>query len=199
MSEHYNALIDRNEGSDEDDFITLKRRDHDLEGDASDLDDAAGNLSKRKLKAGQSKKAVAGKSEPGHKLRFDDDGEAHEIYELQKGEDVDVEEEKKKFIEEQNEQLKQADIENKRQAKEKRDEKKRKRRERERDDYDEEDEEAGEAVIGGDEPDDGYISPEFDLPPSGSEDESESEGPSHKKVKRNLQQEEDYALSLLRG
>ncbi|TIB89535.1 DEAD-domain-containing protein [Wallemia mellicola] len=204
LSEHYNALIDRNDGSDEDDFITLKRRDHDLEGDGSDLEDAAGNLSKRKLKAGQSKKAVAGKSEPGHKLRFDDDGQAHEIYELQKGEDVDVEEEKKKFIEEHNEKLKQADIENKRQAKEKRDEKKRKRRERERDDYDDEDDEgAGEAVIGGDDLDDGYVSPEFDLPPSGSEDESESESeseePSHKKVKRNLQQEEDYALSLLRG
>ncbi|TIC76117.1 CBF-domain-containing protein [Wallemia mellicola] len=186
LSEHYNALIDRNDGSDEDDFITLKRRDHDLEGDGSDLEDAAGNLSKRKLKAGQSKKAVAGKSEPGHKLRFDDDGQAHEIYELQKGEDVDVEEEKKKFIEEQNEKLKQADIENKRQAKEKRDEKKRKRRERERDDYDDEDDEgAGEAVIGGDDLDDGYVSPEFDLPPSGSEDESESESeseePSHKK------------------
>lgn len=198
LSEHYNALIDRNkEGadSDEDDFMTLKRRDHGLDGGDDEEDDPAGNLSKRKLKAGQSKKAVAGKSEPGHKLRFDDEGLAHELYELQKGDDVDVESEKKRFIEEQNRQLKEADVENKRLAKEKRDEKKRKRKER--DFSDDESEEGADAVIGDDGQDDGYISPQFDLA-SESEESDDDKQSSQKKHKRDIDDDEEYALSLLR-
>ncbi|TIB42839.1 hypothetical protein E3P86_00219 [Wallemia ichthyophaga] len=213
LSEHYNALVDRNregEGESDEELMTITRRDHELESGGSDgeEDDAAGNLSKRKLRAGQSKKAIAGKSEPGHKLRFDEDGQAHELYELQKGEDVDVDNEKKRFIDEQNKQLKLADVENKRVAKEKRDEKKRKRKDREVEGDDSDD--AAEAVIGDGE-DDGYVSPEFDLGDedeiegeSGSDGESDDKESSQKKQKkesetRDIDDDEEYALSLLRN
>ena len=134
LSEHYQKLV-REEESDsrsdsdsdsesgfgagahaggDDDFLTLKRADHDLDG-GEDADvmaestQAAGaasaaiqkqlvaeaaaaaraeNISKRKLKMGLSKKAMAtaGGRGQGEKLVFDDEGQSHALYELQ-GED----------------------------------------------------------------------------------------------------------------
>ena len=138
LSEHYNKLIDHSAegaGDDSDDeFITLKRADH-------DLDDAALQESEYKSKRQQrmalSKKALAKKGPRGHKLVFDDSGAAHEVYELKDTQEVfkdadEVMEAGRRFAESERGKLKEADVTDKAEAKEKKKEKKRKRKERER-------------------------------------------------------------------
>jgi ATP-dependent RNA helicase DDX10/DBP4 len=139
LSKHYSKLVDHSEDAlglpahelDMDDFITLSRRDHDLP--SGDLPDSA-ELSKRQLKRGQSKKAMAAKKGSGTKLVFDDDGVAHQLYELEDEESFkkqgDVREMGRKFLEEEKEVLKKRDIEDREVAREKRRDKKRKRKER---------------------------------------------------------------------
>ncbi|TKY88847.1 hypothetical protein EX895_002088 [Sporisorium graminicola] len=196
----------------EDDFLTLKRADHALEddGDAYGIGgddipvtmeqakaDATENLSKRKLAMGQSKKALAlaGKRGIGEKLIFDEDGEAHALYELQDEEAFkkqgDAKTQAQRWEQEERERMQQADANDKELAKEKRREKRRRQKEREKahergDDVDgeDEDEEDGE-VSDGDDGDvggravlapidnrsDGYETPDFEL---SSEDENDS-------------------------
>lgn len=137
LSEHFNKLVDHSDdgGSDtDDDFITLKRADH-------ALDDAAlpehTVVSKRKQKMATSKKAIAKSGPKGHKLVFDEDGNAHEVYELKTAEEVfkgadDVKEAGRRFAEDERGRLKEADVRDREEAKEKKKEKKRKRKERER-------------------------------------------------------------------
>lgn len=135
LSEHYNKLIDRDEGDNsEDDFITLKRADHDLEDAALPESD---HISKRQTKMAISKKALAKGGPRGTKLIFDDDGQAHELYELKTAEELiggadEVSEARKRHAEEESTKLKQADVTDKAEAKEKKQERKRKRKERER-------------------------------------------------------------------
>ncbi|PWY98152.1 LOW QUALITY PROTEIN: DEAD-domain-containing protein [Testicularia cyperi] len=139
---------------DNDDFLTLKRADHALEDDGDaygiggdDLDrvtmeqakaDATENLSKRKLTMGQSKKAMAmaGKRGIGEKLVFDDEGEAHAIYELQDEEAFrqqgDAKTQAKQWEEAEKQRMQQADLHDKELAREKRREKRRKQKEREK-------------------------------------------------------------------
>lgn len=146
LSDHYTKLIDHSDdsedddgtpstsllgpsGGDGDDFITLKRKDHALEEDKMP---ESFHLSKRKLKMGQSKKAMLSSHGNPSKLVFDDEGAAHEIYELQ-GEkefaaDGDAAEQQRKFVEEERAILSKADVADKERAKEKRREKKRKRK-----------------------------------------------------------------------
>lgn len=144
LSDHYTKLIDHS-GSDsegdedtltagakednDDDFITLKRADHDIVD--SELPESH-NISKRKLKMGQSKKAMLSSRGNPSKLVFDEDGKSHELYELI-GEDEfkadgDAKEQREKFVEAEREALKKADVLDKERAKEKRREKKRKQR-----------------------------------------------------------------------
>lgn len=155
----------------DDDFITLKRADHTLD-DAS-LPESH-HLSKRKLKMGQSKKAMLAAHGNPSKLVFDDDGGAHEIYEL--GDlaafeaDGTAKEQQQKFVEEERMALARRDVEDKERQKEKRRDKKRRRKELERG---EGGEDGGEGVEF--EPaseDDGYVAPTFDLP-TDSEDDGE--------------------------
>lgn len=134
--EQYQKLVndtdDGGSGS-EDEFITLKRADHDLEDDPTeDLKSLA--LSKRKLKIGQSKKASAKYKDLGTKLVFDDEGVGHSIYETQKAEeDVEkVREEGKEFAKVERGRMQAVDFFDKEVAKDKKKEKKRKRKERER-------------------------------------------------------------------
>ena len=136
LSEHYTKLIDHSaDGAgedDDDDFITLKRADHALaENDTS----STFELSKRKVKMGQSKKAMLKFHGLGEKLVFDEEGRGHEVYEMR---DVDEEfkgkdilEAARDFAEDERGKLKQADMQDKQEAREKRKEKKRKRKERE--------------------------------------------------------------------
>lgn len=193
------------------DFLTLKRADHALEddgdtygigGDEQSLSmeqakaDATENLSKRKLAMGQSKKALAlaGKRGIGEKLVFDEDGEAHALYELQDEEAFkrqgDAKTQAQRWEQEERERMQQADVKDKELAKEKRREKRRRQKEREKalergDHIDEEESEdeygsdGGDEIGGGravlapiDNRSDGYETPDFDL---SSEDEDDGD------------------------
>jgi len=123
-------LVGADDGDDNDDFITIKRRDHDLV--ESELPSSS-YLSKRKLKQGQSKKAMLSHRGNPTKLVFDDEGDSHAIYELGDLEEFekggDAAEQQKKFVEMEKEKLKEADVKDKERQKELRREKKRKRKE----------------------------------------------------------------------
>ncbi|TFY67036.1 hypothetical protein EVJ58_g1894 [Rhodofomes roseus] len=215
LSEHYTKLIEHAGGSDEeDDFITLKRADHELPGDPSALSESE-NISKRKQRMAVSKKAIAKYGPKGSKLVFDDEGGAHEIYEMKAPEEVfgegsaAVKEAGKVFVEGERGRMKETDVKDKEEARDKKREKKRKRKEREREEmgYDAD---GGGGMVATLEPvdeDDGYVSPEFDLP-----SESEDEAPPAKRSKAStnqvrkrdagattLEEEEELALQLLRS
>ncbi|PIL37625.1 hypothetical protein GSI_01319 [Ganoderma sinense ZZ0214-1] len=162
-----------------------------------------------------SKKALAKSGPRGHKLVFDDAGDAHEVYELKDAGEVfvggkeEVMEAGRRFAESERGKLRAADVEDKAEAKEKKREKKRKRKEREREGEGYEDDGDGGGfgaapVVADYSDDDGYASPKFDLPP-GSEDESEPERPPTKKsrtkgtpTQSSLEADEELALKMLR-
>ena len=158
-------------GEGEDDFITLKRADHTL--DEASMPESH-HLSKRKLKMGQSKKAMLSAHGNPSKLVFDEDGGAHEIYEL--GDlaafeaDGTAKEQRDKFVAEERMELARRDVEDKERQKEKRRAKKRARKDALRGEDGSDD---GEGA--GFEPpssDDGYVAPVFELP-TDSEDDGE--------------------------
>ena len=135
LSEHYTKLVDHGDDDSEDDFITLKRADHDLDDSSALLE--SGFASKRKQKMSMSKKALAKYGEKGHKLVFDDEGHAHEVYEMKDTADVfkderEIMEAGRLFAEAERGKMKEVDVVDKAEAKEKKREKKRKRKERER-------------------------------------------------------------------
>lgn len=141
LSEHYTKLVDHeaegdllggdDNGSDSE-FITLKRADHELPTDMPESIEP----SKRKLKMGTSKKALVKFRGLGQRLLFDEDGRAHDVYDVKDADTElagkDVIGEGKAFAEGERAKLKDADLVDKMVAKEKKKEKKRKRRERER-------------------------------------------------------------------
>lgn len=136
LSEHFNKLVDHSAdaGDSDDDFITLKRVDHEL--NEAELPEHE-LTSKRKQRLALSKKALAQRGSKGSKLVFDDDGNAHEMYEMKSAEEVfrgedDVKEAGKRFAEEERGKMKEADVIDRVVAKEKKKEKKRKRKDRER-------------------------------------------------------------------
>jgi ATP-dependent RNA helicase DDX10/DBP4 len=136
LSSHYTKLVDHEDSffpnhadtnNDEDeDFFSLKRVDHDLPNVSAHSD-----LSKRKLRLLKSKKALAKAGPQGHKLVFDDEGQAHEVYEFAEWKESTGEEDGKKFMDKEIGRMRQADIHDKEEAKDKKREKKRKRKERE--------------------------------------------------------------------
>ncbi|KAG6898320.1 hypothetical protein C0992_011912 [Termitomyces sp. T32_za158] len=218
LSEHYSKLIDHDAADDDgEDFITLKRADHDLSDEDSPMD--PGDLSKRKLKLGRAKRAIAKNGIP-KKLVFDEEGEGHEIYELAEADDwykskgglTGVQAEGQKFAEDERGKMKIADVTDKEVAREKKREKKRKRKERER----------GETMEDGGMPqaelapasdDDGYVSSEFDLPDLSEDIEDTIAPPPSKRSKlsdrhdgrklarmhdNTVEEDEELALRLLR-
>jgi ATP-dependent RNA helicase DDX10/DBP4 len=193
--EHYRKLVDHegdallaggsDDGGSDDEFITLKRADHELDEHLA-AEPPETHISKRKIKVGKSKKAMLKYKGAGKKLIFDDEGIGHSIYQTQKPEE-DVEKVKsagREFAEVERSKLKEVDAEDKVLAKEKKREKKRKRRERERVScsvsrgvwlivHRQEEQGVAPAVassLGRDE-DNGYTSPNFDLPLSEDEDD----------------------------
>lgn len=138
LSSHYGKLIEQDEPStsgfgagdeDEDeDFFSIKRADHDLPAELVEHSD----LSKRKIRMMKSKKALAKAGPRGTKLVFDEDGQAHAIYEFKDMRDVDVERDGAEFMKQEIGRMQRADVDDKAVAKEKKREKKRKRKERER-------------------------------------------------------------------
>ncbi|PCH36854.1 DEAD-domain-containing protein [Wolfiporia cocos MD-104 SS10] len=216
LSEHYTKLIDHTadhaSGDDDDDFVTLKRADHELPGD--DEFPESDVMSKRKQRMAKSKKAMAKSGSRGTKLVFDDDGNPHEMYEMKTAEEefagADVKEVGRQFAEGERGKMKEVDAIDKAEAKEKKKEKKRKRKERER-------EENGYANAPGSvataDPveDDGYVSPEFDLPSDSDDTDGEAERrplkrakaigdkPRERDLDATLEDEEELALQLLRS
>ncbi|KAK3400232.1 P-loop containing nucleoside triphosphate hydrolase protein [Sordaria brevicollis] len=158
LSSHYRKLLgeDQAEGDEEDDFLSVKRV---LDDDAA-LDDAAGNAksgtnpdgtakvvklgknaelvidSHRREKLLKSKKKLLKYMEKGQKLVFDDEGNAHPIYELQDEEDFqkegDAKELRQKFVEAETSKVKEQDVEDKLLAKQRRKEKRERAKARER-------------------------------------------------------------------
>jgi ATP-dependent RNA helicase DDX10/DBP4 len=154
LSDHYTKLIDHGSDSDgsagdgadapegnllaapedgEDDFITLKRKDHLL--DESSLPSSS-FISKRKLKMGQSKKAMLSHKGNPSKLVFDDEGDSHAIYELGDEEtfraDGDAEQQRKEFVDKAGRALAEQDLKDKERQREKKQALKRKRKDIER-------------------------------------------------------------------
>lgn len=139
LSEHYSKLIDHSADQDgeasDDDFITLKRADHDLPSD-SDLPESS-HLSKRKLKMGTSRHAMLKFKPQPTKTLFDEDGRAHGVYEMKdvtevfKGGEHEVREAEKKFAQEERARLAEADVQDRAVARDRKREKKRKRKDRE--------------------------------------------------------------------
>ncbi|KAE9407039.1 DEAD-domain-containing protein [Gymnopus androsaceus JB14] len=209
LSQHYSKLIEQDVADDDDDFITLKRADHDIT-DAPLKEAMLENLSKRKQKLGKAKRTILLEAPTTKKIVFDDSGVGHEANEIADAEDwvkdkggiEGVVEEGNKYAETERGKMKITDVLDKQEARDKKKEKKRKRNEREK-----------MAMEGGKEvgayaaplSDEGYVSPEFDLP-SDSESEEESRPPPKRSKMTKpssqpdiLQDEEELALALLRG
>lgn len=236
LSEHYSKLIEHSDVEDDegDDFITLKRADHDLpENGPLDPND----VSKRKLKMGMAKRTIVTGGNP-KKIIFDDQGKPHEMYEMADVEEVfrekggfkGVKEEGKKFAEGERGRMRVADVVDKEEAKDKKREKKRKRKDREN--------EVGDLIFLGytfahflllqvlannglgqvavvapvsENEDDGYVSPDFDLPSGDEEEEFYTAPPPSKRAKTSngtvnarsgghtIEDDEELALQLLRN
>ncbi|KAF5851391.1 hypothetical protein GGP41_004225 [Bipolaris sorokiniana] len=139
----------------DDDFMAVKRRipaddePEDLNTDHDPMLPVGGRVvhiagasqpividSHRREKLLQSKKKLTKLMDKGKKLIYDDEGNPHEVYELENEEQFRAkglpEEQRQKFIEAAREEVQNADIEDKATAKAKRKEKLRKRKERER-------------------------------------------------------------------
>lgn len=142
LTQHYDKLVDRDAGDDDDDFMTLKRVDHELpDEDAVPLVHIKeDNLSHRKAKLGNAKKTILLHASTSKKLVFNDDGEARvanavadaDEWVKEKGGMEGVMQEVAKYAEDGRSKLKVADVVDKEEAKEKKREKKRKRKEREK-------------------------------------------------------------------
>jgi ATP-dependent RNA helicase DDX10/DBP4 len=160
LSSHYRKLLGEDAepaSDDEADFLSVKRV---LDGDAQ-LDAAAGGDkratntaattepkvvklgkselvidSHRREKLLRSKKKLAKYMEKGNKLVFDDEGNAHPIYELQDEDDFAQEgpadKLRRQFVEAETEKVKEADITDKQLAKQRRKEKRERQKARER-------------------------------------------------------------------
>ncbi|RUS33698.1 hypothetical protein BC938DRAFT_484326 [Jimgerdemannia flammicorona] len=133
LSVHYGRLIDRegdkivaNEDDDEDNFITLKRVNHELE----DGEEAMLPMSKRQLN--KTKKERIKDLPKGERIVFDDEGRPHQIYEMQDEKDFlkagDTKTQIRRFLQESSEAMTTADATDKEVAKEKRRQKKAERK-----------------------------------------------------------------------
>lgn len=156
LSSHYSKLVlDSNQGDqaragDDDDFLQVKRRlnDDDLDLESKKADSSAAKVidglggdepyvvdSKRREKALQSKKKMLKFKGNPTKLVFDDDGEAHAIYELQDKGDFDQQgpahEQRQRFVESEAARVRDADVDDKQLAKQRKREKRDRRKARE--------------------------------------------------------------------
>ncbi|KAJ6444932.1 ATP-dependent RNA helicase DBP4 [Purpureocillium lavendulum] len=154
LSSHYSKLVldgaNPQDDSDDDDFLNVKRRlnDDDLDkeagkghiGAARVIHGLGGNEpfvvdSKRREKALQSKKKMLKYKGNPSKLVFDEDGNAHEIYELQNEDDFKqqgpVDELRQRFVESESARVREADVDDKELARQRKREKREKRKARE--------------------------------------------------------------------
>lgn len=140
--------------------------------------------SKRREKLVKSKKKLLKLKDSGRKVVFDDDGNPHEIYELEDEEAFrargEAEAQRKHFLDEEAERVKIADVADKALAKEKRREKRDRRKERERAEAAEE--EGGAPALEGEE--DALANFIADAGGSGTEEDEDDEPPARKKPKK---------------
>ncbi|KAG0253581.1 ATP-dependent RNA helicase dbp4 [Mortierella polycephala] len=158
LAEHYTRLVDHEgdgktgkegkTGEDEDDFLTIKRVDHDL-GEDETTEGLPLPTSRRQQK--MSKIERLKNQGLGNKLLFDEDGRAHEIYELEdessfhaKGDALN---QQKAFLAKEKVVMDHADLEDKSMAKEKLREKKARRKQREREEMSDEYSDEEETVV----------------------------------------------------
>ncbi|KAF7329958.1 RNA helicase [Mycena kentingensis (nom. inval.)] len=199
LSEHYARILDGADAQEDEDFITLKRANHELDAEIAPPDTSA-DLSKRKQRMGRARRAIM-EGGLGTKLIFDDEGQAHEPYEMEDARDwvegrggMDgVKEVGMRFAEGERGKMKEATVVDREEAREKKREKKRKRKEWEKE---EAGMGAGPVTFGADE-DDGYVSPEFDLPSAEEDDERDTwdAPPPAKRARTSLEDEEELALA----
>ncbi|KAK5015617.1 P-loop containing nucleoside triphosphate hydrolase protein [Cryomyces antarcticus] len=140
--------------------------------------------SKRREKLLKSKKKLLKLKDKGTKLVFDDEGNAHPIYEFE-GEDQFVakgapEEQRRKFLEEETKRVETADLADKEAAREKKRTKREKRKERERLEAEENDDDDG-GVTGTEGAEDGFANFLADARPLSDEDEREEPKPKRPK------------------
>jgi len=218
LSEHYNKLVDHaSEASgSEEDFITLKRADHDLPSTSATVT-LEENTSNRRRRAMQSKRGQLKYSAMPTRLIFDDDGVAHQVLEMNAVEDIFGTGDSKgvaleagrSFGEKERMKMSEVDRRDKAEAKEKRKEKKRRRKEAERVEHSDGTGADGPTLAGPDTADDGHVSPEFEM---GSTSEHDNHPPKKRqkvpgKNRKELPEprptaladEEALALTLLRG
>jgi len=140
LTAHYANLVqdDGADPDDEGDFLTVKRLGYDsdipdpIEMPSKTLKVPGKEIiidSKRKEKMLKSKRELAKLKPKGTRLVFDDDGEAHQIYELQDEDKFreagSAETQRRKFLDEEGKRVKEADIWDRQLAKEKRKERRR--------------------------------------------------------------------------
>lgn len=146
--------------------------------------------SKRREKMLKSKKQLLKLKGAGQKLVFDEDGNAHQLYELEDEGDFrargEAEDQRRKFLEEEAERVAAADVDDKALVKEKRRAKKDKRKERERAEAEAEmsDEEGGEGMdldFGGEDARANFLADAASASEGGSESEEEQPRKKQKK------------------
>lgn len=195
LSEHYLNLT-KGDGKDNDsdeEFMSVKRKDHALENGEVPAIDSSEPVSKRSAKRALSKKLSLKDKPNPTKLVFDDEGEAHPIYEFQDEEDFraagDADTQKAEFLSKEREAMQQHDVEDKALAREKRQEKKRKRLEALRRAQEEDDESDVPVVLGGgDDEDDDEDLPDLDRDMQHSSDDEER---APKRTKRWFEKDND--------
>jgi len=142
LTPHYSALV-AHDDNDADEVFTLARRDHTLDGPDTSLAEedeitrplvSSEDLSKRKLKAGSSRKSQLRTRRGPEKVVFDDEGLAREFYEAGKEAEsgAGADDRRKKYVAEEKERMTLADRDDKEVAWERKRERKRKRKEREK-------------------------------------------------------------------
>ncbi|KJX92518.1 ATP-dependent RNA helicase dbp4 like protein [Zymoseptoria brevis] len=152
--------------------------------------------SKRREKLLKSKKKLLKFKDKGSKLVFDDDGNAHQIYELEDEDDFkargEAADQRRKFLEEEAERVKVADVEDKELAREKRRAKKEKKKEKAKA---EAEEDSGVRFIGGEDDNGEDAMANFIRDAQGSSgsegdrSEDEEEQPKSKKAKKWFQED----------
>jgi ATP-dependent RNA helicase DDX10/DBP4 len=151
LTPHYTALIAKDTEDDDNDVFTLARRDHDIDEsipsfDPDSLDPTATasigtpaqslvpseDLSKRKLKAGTSRRGILKNRPAPEKVVFDDEGKATDFYKAGEEAEVDAAGDRIEFEMKERERMKEADRVDREVARERKREMKRKRKDRER-------------------------------------------------------------------
>ena len=219
LTDHYTKLVnhDRGQGNDintadeDNDFLTVKRRlsaassvdskaEEDMLLPTSNSSKMVGKIpitvdSKRKEKLLKSKKKLLKLKEKGQKLVFDEEGNPHQIYELenegqfkQRG---PADAQKVKFLEEEQARLQTADLADKEAAKARRKEKREKRKAREAEEAaaDDDDAEGRQAVLA---PFEGDVGEDLDALDDGDESEvGETPEPVKKRPRKWFEDEPD--------